>query len=221
MQSDRYKLNDLAQAELASLRAAGVEPTDDDVVRINALAADVTDPDTRRALSRGRPVEVGGAWLWPLTLASADWFQERGDSMPDQTAALAFAMAHGGSALLHRADWQAVKEWRRSLKCRPRELALAVADIIAQEEETEIPTRTTDGTATAGDLSAAMMATAGGSAEMWERQVSIGYVRAVLNTLAAQAKAAGSGGVSPAVARATMALGMACEQIKNRGREDG
>jgi len=221
MQADRYKLNDLGQAELDALRAAGVALTDDDVVRINALAADVTDPDTRRALSRGRPIHCGGVWFWPWTAAAAQWFQDVGSDMPDPNAALAYSQAYGYSSLLYRADWPEVRRWRGTLRCRPRELAMVVAEIIAQEEETEIPQRASDGTATVGDLSAAMMAMAGGTVEMWEQQVSIGYVRAVLNTLAAQAKAAGSGGVSPAVARATMALGMECERIKERGRANG
>jgi hypothetical protein len=65
-----------------------------------------------------------------------------------------------------------------------------------------------------------MMAAVGGTPEMWERQVSIGYVRAVLETLGAQ-HSAGTSHVPPSVARATMALGMACERIKERGRKDG
>jgi hypothetical protein len=213
---ERYTLNDLARAELEALREAGALVTDDDVIEINALAADVLRPDVRRALSRGRPVECGGAWLWPLTIAAADWFQETGAGMPDETAALAFAMAHGDRADLHAQSWPQVKAWRRALKCRPGTLAIAIADIIAQDEETEIPRRADDNDGTSpGELSASMMATAGGTPEMWERQVSIGYVRSVLSVLGAQAKASG---VSPAVARATMALGMACEKIKARAR---
>lgn len=213
---DRYTLNDLARAEIDDLRAAGLALTDDDIVLINALAADVLRPEVRRALSRGRPVECGGAWLWPLTISAADWFSDSGAEMPDPTAALAFAMAHGTAEDLHAADWKRVKAWFRRLRCRGGALALAIAEVIGQEEETEIPHRDTDQGLTPGELSAAMMATAGGTPELWERQVSIGYVRAVLTAHNAQVKACGA---PPAVARATMALGMACHKIRERGLE--
>jgi len=218
MPQDRYKLNDLARAKLEDLRRCGFAPTDDDVVEINALAEDVLTPDTRRALARGRPVECGGVWFWPLTITSSAWFTETGCNLPDPTAGLAFAAAHPTADNLHEADWPTVRKWYRRLKCRPAALALALSEIIAQEEETEIPHRDSEKGMTAGELSAAMVATAGGDPAMWERQVSIGYIRSVLNTLAAQNK---TSGVPPAVARATMALGMACERIRNRSCADG
>lgn len=218
MPQDRYRLNDLARAELDDLRRAGHAPTDDDVIEINALAEDVLTPDTRRALARGRPVECGGAWFWPLTISSSAWFSEIGCDMPDPTAALAFAAAHSSDDRIHEADWPAVRRWYRGLRCRPSALSLALSAIIAQDEETEIPHRDGERGMKAGELSSAMVATAGGDPAMWERQVSIGYIRAVLNTLAAQNKPSG---VPPAVARATMALGMACEKIRNRERDDG
>jgi hypothetical protein len=215
MMQDRYTLNDLARAEIDDLRAAGVALTDDDIVLINALAADVLRPDVRRALSRGRPVLCGGAWLWPLTIAAADWYTETGVHMPDPTAALAYAMASRNDANLHETDWPLVRRWYRALRCRAGELALAMSEVIAQDEETEIPHRADERGLSPGELSAAMMATAGGTPELWERQVSIGYVRAVLNAHNAQVKA---NGAPPEVARATMALGMACQKIIDRDK---
>ena len=217
MPQDRYKLNDLARAKLEDLRRCGFAPTDDDVVEINALSEDVLTPDTRRALARGRPVECGGAWFWPLTNNSSYWFQKTGCNLPDPTAGLAFAAAHP-TADLHLWKWCEIKEWYSCLKCRAQELNMALSNIIAQEEETEIPHRDSEKGMTAGELSAAMVALVGGDPAMWERQVSIGYIRAVLNTLAAQNK---TSGVPPAVARATMGLGMACEKIRNRSAANG
>jgi hypothetical protein len=219
MTGERYRLNDLARAELDALRAAGVTPSDDEIVEINALAADVLSPDTRRALARGRPFRAGSAWLWPLTIAAADWFQTVGADLPDPGAALGYAMAHGGDDLATIGAAE-VDAWFRSLKCRRGELDLAIAACIEQDEQPETPTRDTDHAPTPGELSATMMAAVGGTPEMWERQVSIGYVRAVLETLGAQ-HSAGTSHVPPSVARATMALGMACERIKGRGRKDG
>ena len=219
MTGERYRLSDLARAELDDLRAAGVTPSDDEIVEINALAADVLSPETRRALSRGRPFRAGSSWLWPLTIAAADWFQTVGAELPDPGAALGYAMAHGGDELA-AIGAEEVGAWFRSLKCRRGELDIAIAACIEQDEQPETPTRDTDKAPSPGELSATMMAAVGGDPAMWERQVCIGYVRAVLEALGAQ-QTAGSGSVPPAVARATMALGMAVERIRESRRGDG
>jgi hypothetical protein len=127
MPQDRYKLNDLARAKLEDLRRCGFAPTDDDVVEINALSEDVLTPDTRRELARGRPVECGGVWFWPLTITASAWFTETGCNLPDPTAGLAFAAAHPQADNLHEADWPSVRKWYRRLKCRPAALALALS----------------------------------------------------------------------------------------------
>ena len=202
MTGERYRLSDLARAELDALRAAGVEPTDDEIVEINALAADVMTPDARRCLARGRPFRAGDAWLYPLTIAAADWFQDAGCKMDDPGAALGYAMAHGGDEL-GTVDQRDVWRWFRSLHCRRGELDLAIAACIEQDEQPETPTRDTDRAPSPGELSATMMAAVGGDPAMWERQVCIGYVRGVLETLGAQ-QTAGTGHVAPAVARATI-----------------
>ena len=211
---DRYTLNDIARAKIAELRDLGIELTDEDIVKINALSADVLTPDTRQALARGRPVECGGVWLWPLTIAASDWFNKVGCNLSNATAALAYAMAHGDDPELCKAQARAVWLWYIRLRVRGSALDLAIANVLEQDEETEIPHRPSEERGmSAGELSAAMVATVGGDPAMWERQMSVGFVRAILTTTAAQEKA---GGVPPAVARATMALGMACEQIKKR-----
>ena len=219
MQGDRYRLSDLARAELEDLRAHGVEPTDDEIVEINALAREVETPAVREELARGRPFRAGDVWLWPFTLAAGDWFRRVGSDMGNPRAALAYALAHGGDEL-DTVTEREIRDWFRLLKCRAAELDLAIAGCLEQDEEPDTPHRETDRGSTPGELSATMIATVGGDPAMWERQVSIGYLRAVLDTLAAQQQA-GSGHVAPNVARATMALGMAVERIKERGRKDG
>lgn len=220
MTPERYKLNNLARAELDDLRAAGIEPTDDEIIRINGLASEVLSPEARRCLSRGRPFPAGTAWLWPLTIAASAWFEDTGCNLRDPHAALGYAMAHGDDPALDTAGEAEVRAWFRRLRCRRAELDLAIAACIEQDEQGEIPRREDDRIPTAGEISAVMVATVGGNPAMWERQCSITYVRAVLETLGEQQRA-GSGKVAPAVARATMALGMACERIKERGRKDG
>lgn len=219
MPQERYILNDLARSELDALRSSGVNPTDDDIVLINALAADVLAPDTRQALARGRPIECGGVWLWPLTIAASDWFNEVGCNLSNARAALAYAMAHGEDPELCKARQLTVWSWYIRIHARVEQLNLAIDYCLAQESETEIPHRPSEEHGmTAGELSAAMIATVGGDPAMWEHQMSVGFVRAILSTTAAQAKASG---VAPSVARATMALGMACEKIKQRQAANG
>ena len=240
MQGDRYRLSDLARAELEDLRAHGIEPTDDEIVEINALAREVETPAVREELARGRPFRAGDVWLWPFTLNAGTWFRRVGCLMPNPRAALAYALAHpcdeletiderpfmrGLFAVLRRhyarprPTKRDVSSWYDALKCRVAELDLAIAGCLEQVEEPDVPHRETDRGSTPGELSATMIATVGGDPAMWERQVSIGYLRSVLDTLAAQQQA-GSGHVAPNVARATMALGMAVERIKERGRKD-
>ena len=92
---DPRKLSNQAEAELDELRRVGVKPTDADVVLINALCWEIESPQNRQTLSRGKPVQVGGAWLWPRTIAACAWFEDVGCSISDGTAALAYCMAHG------------------------------------------------------------------------------------------------------------------------------
>ncbi len=94
MSEGRYRLNDLARAEIDELRADGITLTDDDVVAINQLAAEVATPAMIATLARGTPIEVGHVTLWPLTLAGADWYDSYGYNTVDPEVALAYALAH-------------------------------------------------------------------------------------------------------------------------------
>jgi len=68
----RERLASLAEAEIDGLAAEGITPTAAEIVHINALAHLVESPSSRVALARGRPVFVGGAYLWPITLYASD-----------------------------------------------------------------------------------------------------------------------------------------------------
>ena len=63
---DLAKLSGLAEAEIESLRADGIDLTPAEIIEINALSWAIESPESRRLLSRGAPVSVGGVYLWPL-----------------------------------------------------------------------------------------------------------------------------------------------------------
>ena len=60
---DLAKLSELAEAEIESLRAEGIDLTPAEIIEINALGWAVESPETRRLLARGVPVAVGGVYL--------------------------------------------------------------------------------------------------------------------------------------------------------------
>jgi hypothetical protein len=82
--TDHAQLNSLAEAEIAALRADGIQPTDAEIVKLNALGWAVETPHFRRTLARGCPVQVGGSTLWPLTIRAADWVDRVGEKMEPQ-----------------------------------------------------------------------------------------------------------------------------------------
>ena len=221
MAREPRELSSQAEGELAALRLAGVTVTDADIVRINALCWEIESPSHRMALARGCPVEVGGAWLWPMTLAASAWFDEYGCNYKDAEMALAYAMAHGKDDKIEYSGERDIKMFARRLTCRRQPLRLAMSYVIAQDEQDAIPPPKHENheTPTQGDLSAMMMATCGGDVAMWERRVSIGYVAEVLSVQAAQESAGEKGDHSPAWKRANLALAYALEAIEKRGKD--
>lgn len=243
---DTRKLSDLAQAQIEELEAEGIRLTAADIVAINAAAWEVESPESRLLLSRGVPLETGtmhrlawwerligrkaegGVTLWPLTMHGADWFTRVGCRLPGsllQTTALAYAMAHGredGNAL----DIGPVKAalllpaWRARLRCRQAELVEAVAQMINQDAQIEEPPDKLGKSITPGELSAYLVASCGNSPVVWERQVSIGYVHAMLAAIIAQNKADDKPCASDPKIRAERALGWLCELIRRKHRKD-
>lgn len=226
---DTRKLSDLAQAEIEQLEAEGVKLTASDIVAINAAAWEVESPESRLLLSRGVPVEIGGVTLWPLSMHGADWFTRVGCRLPGsllQTTALAYAMVHGredGNAL----DIGPIKAaltlpaWRARLRCRQAELVEAVAQMINQDAQIEEPPdKLGNKGITPGELSAYLVANCGNSPAVWERQVSIGYVHAMLAAIIAQNKADDKPCASDPKIRAERALGWLCELIRRKHRKD-
>lgn len=217
----RY-LSQLAEAEIDALVAEGVNLTPLDIVRINALAQRIESPSTRMALSRGKPVFVGGVALWPMTLAGAEWFQTIGCQMAGerkQTFALAYAMAHGRDDLpgdKAEAD-HVVGRWGRSLRCRYAELIEAITQIHEQGDDLDTGEKG-QGTG-AGNISAMLSAMTGVSPEVWEYQCSISYVLGMLDIITAQNVAEGASTKHDPRIKAERALGLAISKIRKRHKQ--
>ena len=194
---DCSKLNDLAQAELDALIDGGITPTAEEIVRINWLAWQVETPEHRLLSARGQPVFVGGVTLWPLTASASEWFSDVAIKMPASLheRALAYAMAYGrgdGSELdqMGREAEKAVHGWSRGLRCTRGELTEALAQVISQSETDEMPpSREESRGMSAGEMSAFLCAAAGGTPDLWERQVSSAYVLEMFRAIMAQNRA--------------------------------
>jgi len=223
---DLAKLSELAEAEIASLRADGIDLTPAEIVEINALAWAVESPETRRLLSRGAPVAVGGVYLWPMSLYAQEWFNRVGCHLSGNTTqayALSYAMAHGRDegeplAIEGRTAEKIVTRFGKSLRCTFGELNVAISQILQQEEEAEQPPSKTEGM-TMGDFSAFLASTCGGEPDFWERRCAFGYTRAVLDTICRQNSAEGHKTLADPRIKAERALGYKIEQIKKSRKE--
>jgi Sec-independent protein translocase protein TatA len=214
-------LSQLAETEIDALEADGIRLAARQVIRIAWLASLVETPQTRIELARGRPVPVGGVTLWPLTLAGGEWFRRhvdryRGETM--QALVLAYAMAHGRDELPeeHRAVDRALQQFRRAIRCRRAELHEAIRQVTEQDDRED--TGETGPRVTAGEISATLTAMTGAPAAVWEQQCSIGYVLAVLDTLAAQNAAEGKSTKHDPRIRAERALGLYVKRIRDRSK---
>jgi len=223
---DLAKLSELAEAEIESLRADGIDLTPADIIEINALGWAVESPETRRLLARGAPVAVGGTILWPMSLYAQDWFNRVGcqlDGNRQQTFALAYAMAHGRNdgdplAIDGRDAEKAVKRWGRSLKCTFGELNVAISQVLQQDEDADQPPEETGGMAM-GDFSAFLAASCGGDPDFWERRCAAGYTHAVLDCIVRQNSAEGQKTLADPRLKAERAIGWAIEKIKKSRKE--
>ncbi len=138
------QINPYANAELASLRADGVNPTDEEIAWLANLGDRITHPNHRtlNPLVAGAPVVAGCEVLWPLTNQAswwldltAGWFSGEMDLF-----GVAYAMAKGrergafDSLTTRRAAVDAVSEWSNTLTCTPAELAGGVSAILDNDD---------------------------------------------------------------------------------------
>jgi hypothetical protein len=216
---DTAKLNDLARAEIAALERDGIRLTPDEIVEINALGWAVQTPETRRLLSRGRPVPLAGEWLWPLTMRAVEWLDRNGYALDRVTPAIGYAMAFGRSDGQEmdtegRAAERAVKRWFSGLKCTLAEFGEAVQQVDNQDAKPETPPDPSGKPMTLGDLSAFLTATCGGDADFWERRCSLSFCLSTISMYMAQNAAEKRPSSGDPRIIAERALGYAIERVR-------
>jgi hypothetical protein len=213
------QLNELAASEIEQLEKDGIRLTASEIVELNALGWAIHQPETRRLLARGRPVEVGGAVLWPLTINGVDWIERNNVPTETVTPALAYAMAFGRSdgAGLDCDGREAegrVTAWMRKLRCTKTELLEAVNQVVMQDVRPAMPPDPDGNPMTLGDFSAFLSATCGGDADFWERRCSFGYCLAVLSVFVMQNRVDNKPCSHDPRIVATRVMGVACERIR-------
>jgi hypothetical protein len=226
-------ISDYALAEIELLATEGItDLTPAEIIEINALAREADNPAVARMMARGIPVEVGGAWLWPLTLRAADWYSRVGCIMArehDREAALGYAMAHGRaddmSLCIDGPDaLRAVRRWISGLSCTMAEYRTALAEILdqgddhAEDYRIERPGETRQPGMSIADVSAQMVALCGGTPDQWERACSMQYALAVMRTALRQASADGKSAADDARLDALARMGVAIQRIKDKRR---
>ena len=88
----------LAKEDLDDLRAEGLTPTDEDVIRLHALAARISDGPETTAYTAPRFAVAGGVVFWEPTMAAHFWYgyaKQYANDTPTEDWLFAFACAHG------------------------------------------------------------------------------------------------------------------------------
>lgn len=88
----------LAAEDLQDLREEGLTPTDEDVIRLHALALKISDGPETTAYNAPRFAIAGGVVFWEPTMAAFYWYayaKRFADDEPTEDWLFAFACAHG------------------------------------------------------------------------------------------------------------------------------
>ena len=91
-------ISQLAKEDLEDLRAEGLTPTDEDVIRLHALALKITDGPEATAYNAPRFAIAGGVVFWEPTMAAFYWYgyaKRYADDEPTADWLFAFACAKG------------------------------------------------------------------------------------------------------------------------------
>jgi len=88
----------LAKEDLEDLRAEGLTPTDEDIIRLHALALKISDGPETTAYNAPRFAIAGGVVFWEPTMAALFWYayaKRFADDEPTEDWLFAFACAKG------------------------------------------------------------------------------------------------------------------------------
>jgi hypothetical protein len=209
-ETDKPALEPYTADTLAEFRRAGINPTDEEIVRLND-AARLYSMAARDVSAKGVPVLVGdesaGAWLWPTTIQADRWYAlalrwfDGDDAL--QTVSLGFAMAHARESgifdyLMASAERSraAVEEWANCLAVTYAELLAGISSVIDQARLVVPTGRKTDEPKSGkgnsfSSLVAILSDRTGIPPEHWESHVSRDYLLHHVQSLCAQQSAEG------------------------------
>lgn len=91
-------VSQLAKEDLDDLRAEGLTPSDEDVIRLHALAIKISDGPETTAYNAPRFAVAGGVVFWEPTMAALFWYayaKRYADDTPTEDWFFAFACAKG------------------------------------------------------------------------------------------------------------------------------
>ena len=91
-------ISQLAKEDLDDLRAEGLTPSDEDVIRLHALALKISDGNETTAYNAPRFAVAGGKVFWEPTMAALFWYayaKRYADDEATEDWFFAFACAHG------------------------------------------------------------------------------------------------------------------------------
>lgn len=91
-------VSELAKEDLEDLRAEGLKPSDEDVIRLHALALKITNGQETTAYNAPRFAVAGGIVFWEPTMAALYWYDYVKRYVDDEATEdwlFAFACAHG------------------------------------------------------------------------------------------------------------------------------
>ena len=91
-------ISQLAKEDLEDLRCEGLTPTDEDIIRLHALALKITDGPETTAYNAPRFAIAGGVVFWEPTMAAFFWYnyaKRYADDEPTADRLFAFACAKG------------------------------------------------------------------------------------------------------------------------------
>lgn len=133
----------LAKEDLDDLRAEGCAPTDEDVVRLHALAAKITNGEMEQPYNFPRFAVCGGVVLHEPTVAAREWYQfakalARNENEDDWFFLFSLAKGRDRGYLPQLFDEgnirAAVKEFRRSVCATKKELWMAAQYAVSGDE---------------------------------------------------------------------------------------
>ena len=219
-----YRLTDLARQEIEALLKDGISLTPQEILDIQRLSLDCEGAGVSDgSISRGRPADMGGEIIWPPTIAAASFYEEVSPAARDYVEGFfvfAYACRFGRDAdriyVRGKEALEAVRAWRKRLRCTNEEVVDAVEAVTADSAPT--PEGCPEGKI--ADLALRAAALVGGTPELWETQCAIPAVARIVDIAWEQKKAEGKSAKNEPHIRATKRLGQYILELKKRKAAD-